>query len=91
MLDRQYESARIRQIRSSCVLAAFLLKLAKHLALLVCFMIIGTASGRFAPTELTIFFMALAAAVLHSTGRSLEPRIALRERWSGRDHDCRTP
>jgi len=83
MLDRQGDqSPRIRQIRSSCVLAAFLLKLAKHLALLVCFMIIGAASGRFFFSELTIFFMAVIAAVLHSAGRSIEPRLTLPERWS---------
>jgi hypothetical protein len=57
------------------VLAAFLLKLAKHLALIGCFMIIGRASGRFAPSEIGIFLTVGAAAVLHSIGRVLESRL----------------
>jgi len=65
---------------SACVVGAFLQKLAKHLALLACFMIIGGASGRFALSEIGIFLLVVAAAVLHSSGRAVESRLSLARR-----------
>lgn len=83
MLDRQQrESGRTLPIRSSTsITAAFLIKLAKHLALLGCLMIVGAASGRFAPSEVAILLTIVAAAFLHSAGRALELRLPAAERW----------
>ena len=64
----------------ACVSAAFLQKLAKHLALIACFMIVGGASDRFKVSELGIFLMVVAAAALHCVGRFLEYRLSLRPR-----------
>jgi hypothetical protein len=50
-------------------------KLAKHLALIACFMIIVGASGRFAPSEIGIFPLVVAASVIDSAGRILESRL----------------
>jgi hypothetical protein len=59
----------------SCVTAASLQKLAKHLALIACFLIIGGASGRFAPSEIGIFLLVVAASTLHCLGRGIESRL----------------
>ena len=71
----------------ACVVAGFLQKFAKHLALIACLTIVGEATGRFAISEFVIFLIVVAAAVLHSIGRVLEYRLPP----SGLDHDCRTP
>jgi hypothetical protein len=56
------------------VIAAFLIKLSKHMALLACFLIVGTATGRATISQLGIFFLIVTAAVIYSIGRSLERR-----------------
>lgn len=56
-------------------IAALLARLSKHLALLGCFMILGSASGREAFAQLTIFFTIMIAALLHGTGRYLQHRL----------------
>lgn len=56
--------------------AAFLLKLARHLALIACLMIIGGTSGRFALSQLGIFLIVTAAAVLHRAGCCLKQSIS---------------
>jgi hypothetical protein len=62
----------------SSVTAAFLTKLAKHLAVLACFAIVGHATGRFEASEVTIFFIVTAAALFHSAGHILQRRYAAR-------------
>jgi len=57
------------------VIAPFLLKLAKHLALLACLIIVGRATGRFAASELAIFLFVFAAALLHILGRRFSPSL----------------
>jgi len=57
---------------SAWVIAPFLVKLAKHMALLSCLMIVARATGRIEASALGIFFLVLSAAVLHSIGRLLE-------------------
>ena len=59
----------------ACLIAAFLQKFAKHLALIACFMIVGSAGDRFAVSEFGIFLTGVAAAALHSIGRILEDRL----------------
>ena len=61
----------------ACIIGAFLIKLAKHLALIACLMIIGQAIGRFTVSQLGIFLMVLSAALLHSVGRVLQRRVPL--------------
>ena len=70
---------------SAYVVAACLTKLAKHLALIACFMIIGATSGRVAASETAIFLTVAAAALTHSFGRVLgrrRPPVA-RSSWRG--------
>lgn len=59
---------------SLCVLAPFLVKLAKHMALIACFMIVGNATGRATVGQLGLFFLIATAAVVYSIGRGLEPQ-----------------
>lgn len=56
------------------VLGAFLIKVAKHLALLASLVIVGSATGRATVDELGIFLLVSASAALYSIGRSLERR-----------------
>jgi hypothetical protein len=65
---------------SSYVIAAFLIKLAKHMALLASFMIVGSATGRATVSELGIFFLIATSALVYSVGRSLERRMPKRAR-----------
>jgi hypothetical protein len=76
MRDRQPKKSTEPKPRlsSACVIPAFLIKLSRHLALIACLMIIGGATGRAAESQLGIFFLVLAAAVLHSIGRGLQHR-----------------
>ena len=57
---------------SVLVFAAFLTKLAKHLALLVCLAIVGQATGRAVLGQVTILLLALAATVIHQVGQTLK-------------------
>ena len=77
MVDRQRsKSSGIKPFHvSACVSAAFLVKLAKHLALVACLMIIGAAPGRVAASETGIFLTVVCAALLHSIGRILDRRL----------------
>ncbi len=85
------ETAGLKRFQTSaCVVAAFVQKFAKHLALIACLSIIGGATGRLAISEFAIFLIVIAAAALHSIGRVLEYRLPA-PRLSGWDHDCRTP
>lgn len=59
------------------VFAAFLTKLAKHLALIACLMIAGSATGRAAIGQLAIFFLVAGAAVAYSIGQSIARRAPL--------------
>ena len=70
-------------VAPSCVIGAFLIKLAKHLALMTCLLIIGEPIGRFAVSQLALFLMVLTAAVLHSIGRVLQCRLSHSDRLSG--------
>ena len=55
-------------------ISPFLLKLAKHLALLACLLILGRASGRAEMGQVWIFALAVIAALLHLGGRALRLR-----------------
>jgi hypothetical protein len=83
-VGEQGKSAGVKRVcLSACVFAAFLQKLAKHLAFIACLMIIGAASGRFGQTEIGIFLIVVAAAVLHSIGRVLASRYPASLRLPG--------
>ena len=56
-------------------IAAFLIKFAKHMALLASFMIAGHATGRATISEFGIFFTVATSALIYSVGRSLERRL----------------
>ncbi|HXV80897.1 MAG TPA: hypothetical protein VEG60_13550 [Candidatus Binatia bacterium] len=57
-----------------CFSAAFLSKLAKHLALLACLAIVGESSGRFVMGQAAILLLVVSAALLHSAARTLQRR-----------------
>jgi len=69
-LNRQVGVPSIRP--STFVIAGFFLKLAKHLALLACLLIVGGATGRTNIGPVGIFFLILSAAAIYSAGRRLE-------------------
>ena len=61
--------------------SALLSKLAKHVAVLVCLAIAGNATHRFVIGQMSIFLLAVLAALLHSAGRRLHggaPLVSLR-------------
>jgi hypothetical protein len=59
---------------STFVIASFLIKLAKHMALIACLLIAGSATGRAAISQLTIFCLVAGAAVIYSIGQSMKRR-----------------
>jgi hypothetical protein len=59
---------------STIAFAAFLTKLAKHLALLVCLAIAGQATGRVALGQRSILLLVVAAALIHGLGQTLKRR-----------------
>ena len=60
---------------SLIVAAAFLTKLAKHLALLASLMTVGHATSRTTISPLVIFLLVILAASLYLIGRSLQRRL----------------
>jgi len=56
------------------VVAAFLTKLAKHLALLACLAIVGEASGKAAIGQPAILLLIIGATLLHQAGSALKQR-----------------
>ena len=73
-------------LSATLVAAAFLTKLAKHLALLASLTIVGSANGHSPIGQLTIFLLIVAAALIRLLGRSIQqprPRpVALRRSGS---------
>lgn len=76
------ERASAGRLVSASVVAPLLTKVAKHMALLACFMIVGSATGRATINELGIFSLIAAAALVYSVGRSLEGRLPTAARFS---------
>lgn len=62
--------------RVSIVTAAFLNKLAKHLAVLAGLLIVGEASGRSSTGQFGIFLLIVLAALLHSIASRSRRRLA---------------
>ena len=73
-------------MRRLCLSAAFLSKLAKHLAVLACLGIVGQSSGRFALGQTAILILVVAAALLHSAGRTLQRRLKYQIHYAARGH-----
>jgi len=68
------ESPGCRRSPSTIVFAAFLTKLAKHLALLACLAIVGAATGRVALAQPAILGLAVCAVLVHTLGQTLKRR-----------------
>ena len=68
---------------------AFLPKLAKHLALLACLMIVSQVAGRAMVGQLGIFVTVVLAALLHSADRTVRGRLRRFTPLSGGSHDRR--
>ena len=66
---------------------AFLQKLAKHLALLACLMIVSQVGGRPVVGQLGIFVTVVLAALLHSADRAVRRRLPPGVLFSGNGHD----
>jgi hydrogenase-4 membrane subunit HyfE len=58
--------------------AALLSKLAKHLALIACLLIVGEASGGSTISAFGIFSVVLAAVIFHRSGEMIQRRQAAR-------------
>lgn len=63
------------------LVAPFLLKLAKHVALLACLLLIGKARGEPTIGALGILLVTIGAALIHSVGRRLQIRPASDNRF----------
>jgi hypothetical protein len=55
-----------------------LTRIAKHLALLACLMIIGAATGRPVLGQVGIFIVVVLAALIHSAGWAVQSRFSSR-------------
>jgi hypothetical protein len=73
------ESLGGRHSPSTIVFAAFLVKLAKHLALLACLAIVGQAAGRAALGQRAIVWVVVFAALIHALGQTLKRRSHKRQ------------
>jgi hypothetical protein len=69
------------------LISALLMKLAKHLALIACLMIVGGATGRVAVNEGIIFSFVVVAALFHAIGRTMSPCPPRLSYLLGRDRD----
>ena len=74
-----------RRSPSSIVFATFLIKLAKHLALLACLAIVGQAIGRAALPQPVVLGLIVCAALVHTLGQTLK------RRWHIRQNTLRAP
>lgn len=63
--------------RRALVFAPFLIKVAKHLALLACVLIAATGSGGSTFRQLGILLLVVLAALLHAAGRAYRRRSAI--------------
>jgi hypothetical protein len=63
-----------RRSPSAIVFAAFLIKLAKHFALLACLAIVGQATGGAALPQPAVLGLVVCAALLHALGQTLKRR-----------------
>ena len=83
---RNFSSVQPRVLRAFC--STSLTKIAKHLALLACFMIVGDATGRPVLGQLGVFILVVLAAVIHSVGCAVQSRFSVRipPSRSCRDH-----
>lgn len=59
----------------AAVASVLLIKVAKHLALLTCLMIIGKATGRLTIGELSIVLLTIFAATTYLFGRAFAARL----------------
>lgn len=64
------------QLRTACVFAPFLTKLAKHLLVIACLAILSRASGRLAVDQLAIFGLIVVATMAKFTGSALQSRFS---------------
>jgi len=69
----------LRRSPSTIVFAAFLTKLAKHLALLACLAIVGVATGRALLSQRSILLLVIGAALIDALGQTLKHRSPHRQ------------
>ena len=63
------------QIRSRAAAAVFLSKLAKHLALIACLLLVGRVVNRLSIGPLAIFSLTIFASIAHLAARALSLRL----------------
>jgi hypothetical protein len=85
MSDNPYEAGAVSSVRSYysrlsgvCLSSALLSKLAKHLVVIACLIIIGGASRQSLIGQLGIFLLIVLAALIHSAGRAVQRRSLVR-------------
>jgi hypothetical protein len=75
------EQSYIKNAQLVSLVAPFLLKLAKHVALLSCLLLIGKARSEPIIGPLGILLLIIGAALIHSVGRRLQIRPASDNRF----------
>lgn len=73
-----FVGSRWRNPRLTAVASVLLSKVAKHLALLACLLIVSQAGGRLTIAPSVVFFLTIFASIAHLAGRALAPRLASR-------------
>lgn len=76
MLDVQPNPQGNARLTAASILAPFVIRLAKHLALIGLLLIIGRSTGRFDASQLQILACVGTAAALHCAGSVLKRRIS---------------
>jgi hypothetical protein len=61
--------------RSNLIWGSFLIRLSKHLALLLLLMIVGRASWQAAPSQASLLALAGVSVLLHLLGRTLQRSV----------------
>ncbi|HTN72625.1 MAG TPA: hypothetical protein VMO00_16210 [Methylomirabilota bacterium] len=69
------------RLHLNCVIAAFLVKLAKHLAVFTCLLILGQATGRVPVNHPAIFLLVTGAVLAHAIGNMLQLRLRKTIYW----------
>lgn len=75
MLGRREKHVGKSSGTSARVICVVLHRLAKHLALIACLMIVSSSTGRAAVGQFTVFLIVTIAALLHGTGCFLQRRV----------------
>jgi hypothetical protein len=78
-----------RHFKCQLLASAFVKRLSKHIAVLVCLLILGGALTRERYSQLSIFGLAVISAMLNLSGRALRPSLGGHDRRTAQARkDC---